>query len=101
MILRNKRMCMISKAYKVVNNGFAVLRDAARGEYHRESDALKQMKQDVFSVRDGAFASDKQNLAKDKANIEQDIARAFHKIAMNHEKTGTRRRTRFNMLHRS
>ena len=57
-----------------------MFRDASRGEYNQESEAVLSIKEELFKEK--SRSDDKANLLKDKKAVEEDARNAWHKITL-------------------
>lgn len=73
-------MCMIKKLLRFLRNGSKTLRDASRGEYTQESEAVLSIKKELF--RETSRMDDKKNLMKDNKAVKNDARNAWHKITL-------------------
>lgn len=72
-------MCVISEIKYFVANGFRTFRSAACGNYNGESDAVKAIRQEMFSQPSGR-AADKMNMRRDRMMVSRDIRFSFNNI---------------------
>ncbi|OAV70075.1 hypothetical protein Barb6XT_00111 [Bacteroidales bacterium Barb6XT] len=65
-----------------LKNGFSVFRSASQGEYSGDSEAIREIRNEIMQT-ERSFADDKKNLRQDRSNIERDMRKSFNKIALN------------------
>ena len=59
-------MCIFKGIGKFAKNGASVFREASKGQYRDQSEAVRSIKQELFKKKDRSFLDDKRNLAKDR-----------------------------------
>lgn len=74
-------MKFINSLFHFFANGVGVFREASRGEYNRESDAVTKFKSDLFSEQ---VINDKARLLQDREAIEKDVRKVWNKILLSH-----------------
>lgn len=76
-------MCIFKEIGKFVKNGASVFNEASKGQYQRESEAVRSIKKEIFTKDDGSFSNDKRNLIKDRESVNNDIRKSFEKLVLN------------------
>lgn len=66
---------------RFLRNGTSVFREASKGRYNYESEAVSNLKKEVFKEKERI--DDKINLLNDRKKIEGDIRKAFNEIVLN------------------
>ena len=75
-------MCIFKEIGKFVKNGASVFNEASKGNYSRQSEAIRSIEKELFSKDDGSFVDDKRNLAKDRENVNRDIRNSYNKLQL-------------------
>lgn len=75
-------MCIIKKVGRFVKNGASTFRDASQGLYKQNSDAISEIRKEIFE-KERSRTDDKRNLRKDRKNVEGDVRRSFNEIVLN------------------
>lgn len=75
-------MCIIKKVGRFVKNGTSTFRDASQGLYKQNSDAISEIRKEIFE-KERSRTDDKRNLRKDRKNVEGDVRRSFNEIVLN------------------
>lgn len=75
-------MCIIKKVGRIVKNGVSTFRDASQGLYKQNSDAISEIRKEIFE-KERSRTDDKRNLRKDRKNVEGDVRRSFNEIVLN------------------
>lgn len=75
-------MCMLKrKVGSFIKRGAATFRKASKGQYKQNSEAISDIRKELFG-RENERADDKKKLLGDRRNIEDDVRRAFDKLAI-------------------
>lgn len=69
-------MKRIHQFYSFFTNGIRTFRTAATGNYRGESDAVRQIREEMMAVS----PSDSAQLRRDRKNIERDIRISYNKL---------------------
>lgn len=74
-------MCILKKMQEFTVNGIRVLSKSSKGQYHDESDAVKNIKEEMMSGTSDRHR-DLENRMRDRRNVEADIRKSFNKIIL-------------------
>lgn len=77
-------MLLVNCIIGFVTDGTRTLRDAARGDYHHESEAIRQLRKEMFG---DTYSNDAQNLRKDRLKVGRDVRISFNRIIAEHGET--------------
>ena len=64
-----------------IKRGAATFREASKGQYKQNSEAISDIRKELFD-RENERADDKKKLLGDRRNIEEDVRKAFDKLAI-------------------
>jgi hypothetical protein len=76
-------MLFVNCILSFVSDGARTFHDAAMGKYHHESEAIQQLREEMFG--NSSVTSDAQNLRRDRMNVGHDVRVSFNKIVAQHE----------------
>lgn len=76
-------MCILKEVGRFIKNGASTFRDASQGNYRQNSEAVSEIRKEIFE-KNGNKTDDKRSLLEDRKNIEGDTRRAFNKIVIEH-----------------
>lgn len=71
----------IKKIQEFAVNGMSVFRKASKGKFKEESDAVKNIKEEIMSNSSNRHI-DIENRLRDRRNVEADIRRSYNKIIL-------------------
>ena len=74
-------MSILKKIQEFAANGARVFGKAAKGQYHSESEAVKEIKKEILS-ESSSRRDDTANRLRDRCNINADIRRSLNKIVL-------------------
>lgn len=74
-------MCILKKIQEFAVNGMSVFRKASKGKFKEESDAVKNIKEEIMSNSSNRHI-DIENRLRDRRNVEADIRRSYNKIIL-------------------
>jgi len=75
-------MCIVNSVISFMRNGVITLRSASHCGYGVQTEAMKQLRDEVLNGVASSSADDGRNLRKDRRNIEADVRRSFNKIIL-------------------
>lgn len=65
-----------------VSDGARTLREAAMGRYNHESEAIQELREEMFGK--GSIVNDAQSLRRDRMMVGRDVRNSFNKIIAEH-----------------
>lgn len=74
-------MCILKKMQEFAANGARVFGKASKGQYHAESEAIKEIKEEIMSGS-SSRRDDTENRLRDRRNVNADIRRSLNKIVL-------------------
>lgn len=74
-------MCILKKMQEFATNGARVFNKASKGQYHSESEAVKEIKKEIISGS-SSRRDDAANRLRDRRNINTDIRRSLNNIIL-------------------
>lgn len=74
-------MCILKKMQEFAANGARVFGKASKGQYHAESEAVKEIRKEIMSGSSNRH-DDVANRLQDRRNVNADIRRSLNKIAL-------------------
>ena len=77
-------MSILKKMQEFAANGARVFGKASKGQYHAESEAVKEIKEEIMSGSSNHH-DDTANRLRDRHNVNADIRRSLNKIVLENE----------------
>lgn len=74
-------MCVLKKTTRFIIDGVSTLREASRGLYDKESEAVSDIRDEIFNRR-SSLSDDKKNLMSDKSNVSKDVRKSFNDLIL-------------------
>ena len=74
-------MCILKQMQEFAANGARVFNKASKGQYHSESEAVKEIKKEIISGS-SSRRDDAANRLRDRRNINTDIRRSLNNIIL-------------------
>lgn len=74
-------MCILKKIQEFTANGMSAFRKASKGQFKEESDAVRNIKEEIMSDSSNRHI-DIENRLRDRRNVEADIRRSYNKIIL-------------------
>lgn len=71
-------MCLINEIKRFISGGAKTFRDAAKGQYDGDSQAVKEIREEM--MREINQSEDGNNIKNDRKNVAVDIKRSFDKL---------------------
>ncbi len=71
-------MCIIKELGRFVRRGVTTFRYASRGQYHREAEGVRDIREELFE-NESHRSDDRRNLKKDRMAVERDVRMSFNK----------------------
>jgi len=68
-----------------VTDGAKTFRDAAKGRYNQESEAIQELREEMFG--ESSTTSDAQNLRRDRMMVGRDVRASYNKIVAENGQT--------------
>lgn len=75
-------MCILKEVGRFLKNGASTFRDASQGRYRQNSEAISEIRKEIFE-KDRSRTDDKKNLMGDRKNVEGDVRKSFNEIVLN------------------
>ena len=74
-------MCILKKMQEFAANGARVFGKASKGQYHAESETVKEIKEEIMSGS-SSRRDDTENRLRDRRNVNADIRKSLNKIIL-------------------
>ena len=74
-------MCVIKEIGRFLKKGADTFREASQGRYYEESEAIDELKKEMFS-KEEKRSDDKANLLRDRRSVEGDVRKSLTNLVV-------------------